>query len=154
MNSLELEQFLLTDTFTTHYFGGVIPADSLKNITPGDGKLYVVNTQPSSHPGLHWIVINNKSNTSIEFWDSLGQHPQKYGKYFMQYFNELDYLYNTRRLQGWERTCGHFCLFYAFYRCREYSMETIVNNFTLDIACNDIVVLNFVQNVACLFLRK
>ena len=148
MNSLQIEQLVLNDELSSKLFGGVIAADQMKRVENNDGKLYVINSDPSSEPGQHWMVLNNSSvDNYISFFDSLGNSPKKYGTYFKSFLELNNYKYNSRRLQGESRTCAHFCLYYIFYTVRGYTMQSIVNSFTLDIGCNDIIVLNFVNRM-------
>ena len=148
MNTLELHDLMKSDLLISKKMGGVISSDHLKTVSPNEEKVYVVNTMPSDHPGLHWVALYvNVEQNLLEFWDPLGASPQKYGEYFRMFFNNYDYVYNTKRIQGQEKTCGHFCVYYAYYRCRGYMMETIVNSFSSDTACNDFNVVNFVNNM-------
>ena len=145
MNSLEIKHHVSNDHLTSKLFGGVISADDLKDVAKG--KLYVINDQPKTLPGRHWmgLYIDISSNT-VEFWDSTGNKPEYYGEYFEDFFKNTKYVYNTRRLQGQENTCGEFSLYFLYHRSRGYNMEQIINSLTLDPACNDIIVVNFVKN--------
>ena len=43
-------------------------------------------------------------------------------------------------------TCGQFCLFYAYYRCRGFSMKRILDLFSKPID-NERIVTHFVQHM-------
>ena len=148
MNSLELENFLRRDTKCAKMFRGVIASDQLNQLILEPKSIYIVNTAPTGHPGLHWTAIYYEDKEHlVEFWDSLGQKPEIYGPYFNDFFKRCNYQYNDTRIQGQKSTCGHFCLFYAFYKCRAFSMPSILETFSLDVTCNDAIVINFVQNL-------
>ena len=147
MNSIQLKQFVTADSITHSKFGDVLPADILLQVYPNADKFYIVNTKPSLHPGEHWTVVymQGNNNNLIEFWDSLGQDPVTYNNYFKHFFRDKEYIYSNRILQGEAQTCGYFCLYYAYHRSRAYTMNDIVNSFTNDKACNDILVRDFVH---------
>jgi hypothetical protein len=53
MNTKEIDQFVRGDRASRGIFQGVFSADTL----PDKPRLLVCNTDPSSKPGSHWIVI-------------------------------------------------------------------------------------------------
>ena len=148
MDTIQLLNLLEKDPIISKMRKDVIPADGLMTI-PRLGhapQLYIVNTKPSTHPGLHWTAIYEEPYTkTIDFWDSMGQPPWTYGQYFQNFFENKRFLYSTKPLQGHHETCGHFCLYFAFYRCRHYSLKSIVNSFSADKSYNDILVKEFVE---------
>ena len=51
------------------------------------------------------------------------------------------YLRNVRRVQGTQSVnCGQFCLYYAYFKSKDMSMNTIRSSFTVDYAFNDYIV--------------
>ena len=71
MNSQQLVSILKQDRYTAPLFLGVYPIIRLPSIPDG---VYVVNTAPYTHPGLHWIALFVKDGT-IEYFDSYGVDP-------------------------------------------------------------------------------
>ena len=71
MNSQQLVSILKQDRYTAPLFHGVYPINCLPSIWDG---VYVVNTAPHNHPGLHWIALFVKDGT-IEYFDSYGGDP-------------------------------------------------------------------------------
>ena len=135
MNTYQLQNFLERDPFISQLKTGVLSADKLHVINTKENirQCYIINTQPSTEPGLHWICIYiGSGDKNVEFWDSLGQKPWTYGTYFKDFFRNKIFLYNNKQLQGYDETCGHFCLYFAFYRSRGYSIKAIANSFTSD----------------------
>lgn len=147
MNSLEIERFLQSDFKCAKHFGDIIASDQLQSLNPELRTLYIVNTAPRNHPGSHWTAIYYEDDVHpIEFWDSLGQAPESYGPYFSEFFKKYKHQYINTRLQGQKSTCGHFCLFYAFYKCRAFTLDSILEMLSFDVTCNDAIVINFVQS--------
>ena len=147
MNTLEIRKLIRGNSLLNTQFGAVLSADELKTIDLTEKRYFVVNTQAKPLRGRHWVCLYiNTSSNLVEYWDSIGNKPQYYGEYFHDFFKNVDYIYNERRLQGQENTCGHFCLYFMYHRHRQYTMQEIVNRLTPDPACNDIIVVNFVEN--------
>ncbi len=132
MDTSLLNRILRTDAVTIKQFGGVYPADKLPTIVRHRPRIYIANTDPSSEPGKHWVSLYFPRNGPSEFFDSLGHSPRYYGWRFERaLLNEgRGYLFNGLRIQQEGTiTCGQFCLYYAFHRCRGESMDKIVKRF-------------------------
>ena len=72
MNTLEIEELLSgMDSFWGVFALDLIPAVAFYK--PG---LFVVNTDPISLPGQHWVAI--LVDDTSEFFDSLGREPSYY----------------------------------------------------------------------------
>jgi hypothetical protein len=86
---------------------------------------YIVNTDPASLPGKHWVAYFHISAKSKEFFDSYGQPPTTY---FLPTYPKL--MYNTKSFQSLtSNVCGHYCIFYLYRRCRSIPLSRIT--FTL-----------------------
>ena len=158
MNAKEISTILSTSVVTKKYFAGIIPQDQLKTIKSNQNRtcFYVVNTDYSNQPGLHWTVIFLQSNednidkdNKPEFFDSLANPPQVYGQNFTDFLirNGPDYLISRKRIQSNRSSaCGQFCIYYAFYRCLGVSMTDILNMFSwVQYLRNDIKARKFVN---------
>ena len=78
-------------------------------------------------------------DSSVDFFDSLGRDITYHGSEFIDFVKNFanDYKYTVKRTQPIESdVCGHYCLYYAFKKCNDISMEEIF----LDISNNDNVV--------------
>ena len=105
----------------------------------------IINTKPRSHQGEHWLAMYFDKNGHADFFDSYGQHPDKYGlKSFLETTSK-DWSYNNKRIQGFSTYCGHYCLMYLFFRIRDKSniFFSIFNNNFLN---NDKKVKSFLKN--------
>ena len=104
-----------------------------------------MNTDPTPLPGTHWIAMYF-GNGPAEYFDSLAADPQREFETFLTKNSPNGYLLNTKRVQSYESdTCGHFCLYFAYFRSRDIPMDMIVHSFTSDFAYNDCMVRDFVS---------
>ena len=144
MNNFDLEQKILTDPLASHVFGGVLAADELPHRIKQKPVFYIVNTDTSDKSGKHWIVIYNGKYT--EYFDPLAESPNRIIEQYLSRISQNGYL-RISPVQGQQsRNCGQFCLYYCYYRVRNFSMDCIVNSLTLDFAMNDYIVDQFVVN--------
>lgn len=125
----------MEDSLTRNMVGGVMARDELPlEPKPQNKQIFIVNTQPASQCGAHWLAIylpTNK-NQPVEFFDVLGNPPTAYHKEIVQFLetNGPNYMYQTYRLQSQEAmTCGHFCLYYFLHRVRGVPLDNIVQDF-------------------------
>ena len=61
MDTLQISRLLSSDTVCAPIFGGVHAADVFADIALSEKnlpQLYVVNTDDSHRPGLHWVAIH------------------------------------------------------------------------------------------------
>ena len=152
MDEIELTRILMGNEVTSPYFCGVISHDQLNlRPTPPEG-FFVCNTDASDGPGEHWLVlawINQEE--PIEFFDSLAKSPDNYHLNFENFLmtQGSSYKYSIKRIQASDSImCGQFCVFYAYHRCKGYSMEDILAMFSSsDLHRNDIIVDKFVNNL-------
>jgi hypothetical protein len=85
---------------------------------------YVVNTDPSTEPGSHWVAFYHSSPTNAEFFDSYGQAPSAYG------INVVCTLWNQRAIQQIDSdVCGHHCVSYVVHRLlyRNFSLVSYIS---------------------------
>lgn len=151
MNAEELTHLLTSNPITRTYFGGVVPQDQLQHLKIDSKKtsFYVVNTDYTGQPGEHWTVIFLQKDSIPEFFDSLANRPQAYGENFTNFLIQQgpNFLISRKRIQAKNSSaCGHFCVYYAFFRCLMYSMEQILDMFSwTKYLRNDIKARNFVN---------
>ena len=126
MNTLELSNFMLNDKYIRQHYGGVFASNTLP-ILYKDKKVYIINTDPSHLAGEHWVVVY--TDDVNEYFDSLAHYPNSNIEQFLR-TGVKSYLRNSVQLQlDNTSTCGLFCLFYCYFRCRGYGLERIVNMF-------------------------
>ena len=143
MNTKQLWNALTLNPVTNNYFDGIFSIDTLKDIKEKP-TLIVCNTDPSDKAGEHWILFFFYDD-SVDFYDSLGHDITYYGSEFIDFIEKFanNFQYTVRRTQPIKtNVCGHYCLYYAFKKCKGYSMEDIINNFP-----NKDDVLDFVNKI-------
>ena len=128
LNSFQLKHALTQNSVTKTFFDGIYPSDYLHALEK-DTQLIIVNTDPSTEPGEHWLLfyIDGKN---VEMFDSLGRNPDFYSKDIVQFIERFDHVkYVTQRVQPLDSSlCGHYCLYYAYFRCLGKTMESILAN--------------------------
>lgn len=127
-------------------YRGVYAADKLPSIIIRPCVI-VVNTDPASQPGQHWICIYFDDYGYGEFFDSLGIHPKRS---FERYLNNncIDWNFNDKQLQSLvSRFCGHYCIYYCILKSRRVSLIEIIQAMTGDTGLNDYLIHRFVCNL-------
>ena len=127
----ELRRELKKDHKTRAVYGGVLPVDRLPihrlRRTP---RLYIINTDDSSGPGEHWVLVYFKNSRGIYF-DSYGFDVQDFRIKDFLNTNSISYIYNSKHLQGvFSQTCGYFCLYVARRLARGCSFSRILQDFS------------------------
>ena len=101
-------------------FAGVHARDTLPLCPPDKTSVYIVNSDISTSGGKHWLCIYCPYNGSPnEFFYSYGRHPNYYGGSLTNFLecSGKQFIYNNKMLQGqFSSVCGHYCVFYAYYR--------------------------------------
>ena len=137
MNELEIAKYLRADKFTSQFFNGVLAYDLLP-VGKAPLGLYVVNTDLSTNPGKHWVCVF-LDNVVCEYFDSLGEPPIEVEKFIKAQGKE--YAYSKKRIQSTDsNVCGDYCILFAYYKCRGFSLESYIDIFTNDTNYNDALV--------------
>ena len=103
----------------------------------------VVNTDPASRPGRHWICMYFDTDGHGEFFDSFGMRPKRV---FERYLNEkcIAWTFNLKQMQSLiSRFCGHYCIWYCMLKSRNVSLNELVRTLTTDTGLNDYLVHRF-----------
>ena len=103
--------------------------------------IFIVNTDPISLPGDHWIALY--MDDTCEHFDPDGFSPRPYFETYLM-AKGSKYKYNGKRVQDYiSETCGRFCLIYYYFRARNFTFEEILNMFTDNLKLNEIIVSTF-----------
>ena len=109
-----------SDPVSKFCFQGCFASNEIPKIQKN--KFVILNTHPSEKQGEHWTVLFRENENLYEFFDSLGQPPKNY---FFQNFPSK-YNFNKIMIQNpFEDTCGYFCLYYIFFKCRGKKLNNI-----------------------------
>ena len=77
----------------------------------------VLNTDPRSQPGQHWLALFSPKEGPIEIFDSFGLPPSSYG------LANLLPTYSLIQLQSFfSALCGHYCIFFLNQRSNSHGL--------------------------------
>ncbi len=155
MNTLEIDHILnaiiFPDGVHSKHFGsptaeylGVFASDQipLEKIKLRNANFFVLNTDPSSQSGTHWVAcfkhaynsisflqnnILSKPENILEFFDSFGKSPAYYKFSFPQ---NLEIVKGHSQLQSnYSSVCGQYCIYFLFQRvCNARSFSSIISD--------------------------
>ena len=145
LNSRELETLLKYDGQLR--FMGVFASDQLTDIKVLKPGGLILNTDPASLPGTHWISIYFQSDGVSQYLCSGGTEPWGPLRSFLEK-NSTSTQYNTNILQPrHSQLCGYYSAFHLIAACRGHSLKQIVKKFDYNTPhLNDQVVKYFIYN--------
>ena len=152
----QIQHLLTTHPLTAPLFRGVYACNELPHPHPTQQGRFVpwnlvVNTDPSTRPGEHWLLLAADTPYQLVVFDSYGldfvtfyQNPwfKRFAKHFQTSYQ------NKRRYQGnATNTCGHYCIYVASERGRTstYAFDDLPNLTPNHYRCNDPWVANIVS---------
>lgn len=102
-------------------FLGVYAADLAPASLPDNAThypcAYVVNTDPSTKPGQHWVAFYSSApSQTIEFFDSYGNKPSAYPHIRLPTNVPAGVYSNIAFQSKRSAVCGHYCIFYLVKR--------------------------------------
>ena len=130
LNTFQLTAALQKNPITKKYFDGVYPRDILNSIkkTP---RMIIVNTDPSTKGGKHWILLYFDTWGCAKIFDSLGNDVASYHssitKFIQRHSTHYMHAVHDRIQPKGNALCGHYCLYYAYSRCEGMSAQKIVH---------------------------
>ena len=128
MNTKQLWCALIKNSVTENKFDGIFSSDLLDDIV-SKPKLIICNTDPSHKKGSHWVLFFFE-NENLEFYDSLGKSINDYGKEFVNFAKRYSVSYEECKYRTQPKDtdiCGQLCLYFAYYKCKGYNMDFIMN---------------------------
>lgn len=154
MNSLEINNVMKNNKFTKTKFKGVFACDKLpKSKIKKKPACFIINTDPSSLPGTHWVALYFPKSGKTNYFDSFGAKPNI--KPIINFINNnsRSYVYNTNQLQNvFSTVCGNYCCEYLLHRCQNKLNSTFYSKYNInDTVKNDDATL---KNFRTHFIRK
>ena len=144
MNSVQMDTALRSDAKVRDMFLGVFPSDMIP-VKEYPSSL-IVNTQPSSMNGEHWVAFFLPRVGVLEAFDSYGQNPGRYSSWIKRWMGEdFVVMSNTVRQNTDSTVCGQYCMFYVLLRCYGYSYKDIMSALTRHKGVNDRFVCKFIN---------
>lgn len=138
MNTVQIMNVMNNNKIMKTYFKGVFSCDKLPKYKIKKTACYIINTDPSSKPGTHWVAIFFPKKGYAEYFDSFGFEPKIKSiiKFIMN--NSSHYTYNKKQLQNiFSSVCGNYCCEYLLHRCKgkvkslflkKYNSKNTANN--------------------------
>ena len=132
MDHIALKQIIDRIPELKYKFVGTFPADFIPKLSKNT--FCIINTDNSSQPGEHWIMVANFDGT-VYYGDSMGKPIHHYPNFtrFTKMKKPVSY-----RMQDSPQLCGFYCVFFAwalFKLCQKHV------NYT-----QDVHVLRFISN--------
>ena len=136
MNEDQILLYMTADYKISRYFRGIFAFDELPMVL--EQGIYIVNTDSKYGRGKHWVVLSRTTNSrNIDYFDSLAGACIPYVLKLISK-NNLKCVINTKRLQSLSSdVCGDYCIMFAFFACRGYSINEFVQMFTHNYSHND-----------------
>ena len=146
MDTLQIERILKNDSYAEKIFKGVYPKDQLPTVEyPGS---YIVNTDPNTSPGEHWVAMFFNNPRSAQFFDSYGLLPIVYGLTDFLDSHSSSWTCNSKTLQSLiSEVCGHYTVYYILFRSRGCCLSEMLTHFSSNVSLNDKTVEHFIQNL-------
>jgi hypothetical protein len=109
------------------FVSGVFASDMLPKYLIQRSDTLILNTDPHTESGSHWLAIHIQSRSSrLYYFDSYGLPP--YIPTIQSFINRncTVWDYNTVQLEGSTSVCGKYCCLMALYMDRGYSPQKFV----------------------------
>ena len=107
MDTLQIERISKTDSSAKKIFKDVYSKDLLPTVEYSGN--YVVNTDPSSSFGKHWIALFFNDEGSGKYFNSYSLHPIIQGLEDDVNSHSSSWIYNSKTLQSLiSQVCGHY----------------------------------------------
>ena len=102
---------------------------------------FIINTEPRTKHGQHWLAFYYDKKGYCYFFDSYGKHPSFYK--LLTYINQtsIKWTYNKQRVQGMSPYCGFYCVLFLLFMVRK-KLDHFFSKFTKNWTENDNFILN------------
>jgi len=122
-------------------FLGVYPSDILPHSIHHQASTVIINTDPHTLEGSHWLTIHFQPKAlKVFYFDSYGLSPFNFNIQSFLRRNCTVWDYYTSQLQGpTSVVCGKYCCLFALNMDCRFTPEQFVNLFTSDMADRQII---------------
>jgi len=134
----QINCILETDSYSKLIFAGTFACNKVSNAVISRNKfIIIVNTAPSTHPGVHWVLFTKLDSENVFFFDSLAKPIDLYGIFFKNLVVKLSKSFKIMRnlhiLQTDTSTlCGTYCIYIALGLSRGIPINTLLKKFSVD----------------------
>jgi hypothetical protein len=148
MNTLDLLNILPLAVHKSARFLGVFAADEApawSSLEPRS--CYVMNSDPGEKEGEHWLAVYKPGDGDPELFDSFALPLSRYNDVRTLADAPHSLRLTPRALQSpFSYVCGHYCVYYLYYRTRGNSLDKIVR-FLASRPARDTLVRDFVKRL-------
>jgi hypothetical protein len=113
-----IETVLSKDQVTGPLFLGAVARDELRSVKIRYPSCLIVNNEPRSQPGGHWLAIYYSKDKRAYFFDSYGNDPAFYRLQDIIQYTSSSWVYNKQRIQGLSEFCGLYSILFLLYKTR------------------------------------
>ena len=114
------------------HFLGCFPLDGLPSFPTSFQKSIIINTQPSGHPGEHWVALV-LTETNCYYFDSFGLPtvPLNIKMYLQPHYKEITYL-DYRIQDSSSNYCGAYCVSFVLHVQDNLSYDQFIGHYHSD----------------------
>jgi hypothetical protein len=147
MNSLEIYKYLSGLCHGGRIYFDVLPCDGLDNLKiPYYPACLIINSDPASLPGEHWVSMYIENKKSLEFFCSYGVGLDFYRNNFKNFVKSYNVIQNFRALQSLGSiVCGQYAIYFLYKRLTGCCRMSLYCSFSQDTKKNDVHVKQFVK---------
>ena len=131
MNNYEITNVLQSDWRVKNCFRGVYPSNRLpKRLQKGIPHAFIINIDPDTKPGSHWVAVYFNHFGQATYFDSFGFPP--YVPAIKRFISKncYSFKYNKWILQSFiSQTCGLYCIFFIKSMCRGQLLKYFLERF-------------------------
>ncbi len=130
-----IDEIMQKDTKARELYLGSFAFDELPKINKFPSCL-IINTQPRTKPGEHWLACYFDKYKNSYFFDSYGQSPLIYKLDTFLKNNSNNIYYNKSKIQGLQPYCGFYCIFFLLFIVRN-KLDEFYKPFGKNLILND-----------------
>ena len=114
------------------HFLGCFPLDGLPPFPTSFPKSMIINTQPSGHPGEHWVALV-LTETNCYYFDSFGlpTAPLNIHMYLQPHYKQIIYL-DYRIQDSSSNYCGAYCVSFVLHVQDNLSYDQFIGHYHSD----------------------
>ncbi len=102
---------------------------------------FILNTEPRSKNGQHWLAFYYDKKGFCYFFDSYGKPPSYYKLQTFINNTSVKWTYNKQRIQGMSPYCGLYCVLFLLFMVRK-KLNHYFSKFSNNWIQNDNFILN------------
>ena len=129
MNTLQINKIMEKNKYTNKIYLGTFARDELPHKISYPSA-FILNTQPRSQTGEHWLAIYFDKNKNGIFFDSYGKSASSFKlKEFMKKHSK-SYKYNKVKLQSDTSSyCGVYVVLFLLHISKYFILESFLKKF-------------------------